>query len=99
MMPSQRIFAAAVSRLAHTNPFLPERIAAERAALGDDFADPSAIWPRTSDLERPNIARLKDKIDALAETLRPEFTAKKSHASAHDKALYADLILYVLYYR
>src|SRR3954469_16417917 len=71
MNTSQRNFAAAVSRLAHTNPFLPERIAAERAALGSDFSEPSTVWSRTSDLERPNVAELRGRIELLAAELQP----------------------------
>ncbi len=39
-----RRFADAVARLNATNPFLPERIAHERAALGDEFAPLGAEW-------------------------------------------------------
>ena len=41
---AEREFAQALSRLAYCNPFLPERIAAERAALGGDFSDRDRVW-------------------------------------------------------
>ena len=39
MTPSQRALLQGVSRLGYANPFLPERVAAERAVLGDEFIE------------------------------------------------------------
>ncbi|MCL2648387.1 MAG: sigma-54 factor interaction domain-containing protein [Phycisphaerales bacterium] len=102
MTPSQRRFAAAISHLTYTNPFLPERIEAEREALGPDFSQESSpAWSRTSTLERPNVLRLETKIESLAADLLPLFAGKRNEksASSKDRHLYADLILYLLYYR
>ena len=40
----EKAFAGAISRLAYCNPFLPERIACEREALGEDFVPLSSVW-------------------------------------------------------
>ena len=41
---SERAFLRAASNLAFCNPFLPERIPHERAALGDEFVDDEPVW-------------------------------------------------------
>lgn len=43
---ADRQFAAAVQRMNASNPFLPERIDAERAALGAEFVKRGADWNR-----------------------------------------------------
>ncbi|MCL2640213.1 MAG: sigma-54 factor interaction domain-containing protein, partial [Phycisphaerales bacterium] len=99
MTSDQRRFAGAVAYLTYTNPFLPERIQAEREALGADFVEePLQVWSRVSTLERANVLRLEAKIEAVAADLLPVVKAKRD-MSARDRGLYADLILYLLYYR
>ncbi len=44
MSESERRFLTAVSRLAHCNPFLPERVEYERAALGRDYVAGGLVW-------------------------------------------------------
>src|SRR3989442_5518821 len=39
-----RTLAQAISTLAYCNPFLPERIEGERAALGSDFVASGTLW-------------------------------------------------------
>src|SRR5260370_742497 len=41
---SERAFLRAVSQLAYCNPFLPERIECERAALGAEFVEGEPVW-------------------------------------------------------
>src|SRR5690349_7349065 len=41
---NERRFLAAVSQLAYSNPFVPERTGFERAALGDDFVAGERVW-------------------------------------------------------
>lgn len=58
---ADRKFLEAVSRVAFSNPFLPERIDFERAALGDEFqAGRSQVWSRRADVEavQPNVERI-----------------------------------------
>ena len=40
----ERAFAQSIVRLVYCNPFLPERIDCERAALGNDFVAGDRVW-------------------------------------------------------
>src|SRR5947208_2327042 len=68
MDTEQRAQAVAISRLGHSNPFLPERIENERAVLGAGFTSTDAIWTVRADREvqNPNVARIGDLAGALA---------------------------------
>jgi hypothetical protein len=105
--PSERRFAAAIARLAHDNPFLPERVDSERAALGRDFSEVGTVWSANqADLkapelhpERPNIARLRDLAWTATEHARAKLASRKSDARADELELYEDLALYALFAR
>jgi hypothetical protein len=96
----ERAFAAAISRLVYCNPFVPERIALERAALGEAFSGSAAVWSLRADAEseRSNLAALVDCVEPLAERAR-ERLATGSTAEPDDLVLYEDLVLYLLYQR
>ena len=66
---SERRVVHAVAGLATGNPFLPERIDQERAALGERFQGITAVWHEGAELERetPNVEHLA----ALGEQLAP----------------------------
>lgn len=90
-----------LSRLAYCNPFLPERLELEQAALGGEYeAEDHVAWSRTAaaHIERPNVVRLTALADALATKLRDQLAAG-GKASAEELRLYEDLVVYVLYYR
>src|SRR5688572_8056355 len=92
MSREERAFAKAVSRINYSNPFLPERLEAEREALGDAYADPGPVWSLGSvGDERANIDRLRTKIEALVSKLR-EALARGAPASEEDRGLYEDLV-------
>jgi transcriptional regulator with AAA-type ATPase domain len=93
-------FAEAVSRLAFCNPFLPERIECERAALGDAFVVSDTVWSIAKDLEgnRPNIGRLQIRVERVAALLRDQLAAGQ-RAADREIQLYEELIVYLLYYR
>jgi len=96
--PSARSFLDAVSRLAYCNPFLPERVECERAALGPAFVEGEAVWSLSVDQPegtRANITRIVRRLEPLAGELR----TKLATATARDLALYEDAILYLLYER
>ena len=58
----ERALASAVSRLAYSNPFLPERIEAERAVLGADFDPSGTLWHTRDEPERaPNIVKIAER--------------------------------------
>ncbi|MHC4415018.1 MAG: sigma 54-interacting transcriptional regulator [Planctomycetota bacterium] len=96
----QRTFARHISGLTYCNPFLPQRITAEREALGDDFNDTPPVWSLRADVEgeRVNLARLVERIEPLADELRRRL-ATGARAERADLVLYEDLILYMLYQR
>jgi transcriptional regulator with AAA-type ATPase domain len=98
--PVERQFAQAVADLSYCNPFLPERIELERAALGSDFHDALSVWSRHADwqIERPNLRRLTERTETVVAECRTRFTqgAKGSQA---ELALYEDLVTYLLYQR
>ncbi len=61
----QRHFAQQISSLAYCNPFVPDRIAFEREALGDDFVATPRVWSllaAEAESERANLARLVARI-------------------------------------
>ena len=51
---AERRFAEAVQRMNASNPFLPERIAAERAALGAEFEERGADWNKRPPTTEPS---------------------------------------------
>ena len=56
-------FLEAISKLVYCNPFLPERIGNEMAALGSEFVDSEHPWnvdPVSADLH-VNVIRLMEK--------------------------------------
>src|SRR2546430_15745340 len=100
MSGEERALAAALSRLGYANPFLPERIEAERAALGPAFVHADRVWSVRADrtVQNPNIARLGERAAAPAATLRERLAAGAEPAASH-RGLYEDVVLYLLYTR
>ena len=90
----------AVSRLAHCNPFLPERVACERAVLGTEFVEGEPVWSYRADQPGPreNVWRIYHRIEPLAEQLRTRMQAG-AVPREHDLALYEDCVLHLLYTR
>src|SRR5437667_6816888 len=98
---SERSFLHAVSQLAYCNPFLPERVECERAALGGDFVEGEPVWSLPVDQpERPraNVWRIVERLKPMAEQLRGRLRARPA-APREDLALYQDAILHLLYQR
>src|SRR3954468_4786133 len=97
---TQRARAEAISQLVYCNPFLPDRIDAERQVLGDDFVESDVVWNASKEgpVSRPNVARLialaKDMCQAARDRL-----AGGAKATAREAQLYEDLVMHVLYYR
>ena len=65
----ERHFAKAVSELIYCNPFLPERIEHERAALDGAFDDRDARWNlQTGNGQKPpNVVMLVRRVEELLE--------------------------------
>src|ERR1039457_7283784 len=73
LTPQQRSFLTAVSQLVYANPFLPERVEFERAALGDAFVAGEPVWSQhVHDPEQPraNVWRIVERLEALAGQLQ-----------------------------
>lgn len=99
--PADRRFLEAVSRVAFSNPFLPDRIELERKALGDEFqVGSSRVWSRRADVEevQPNVERLAARATAIVDATHTRLR-DGNRGSEQDLTLYEDVALYVLYDR
>lgn len=98
---SDRQFLEAVARVAFSNPFLPERLEFERAALGDEYQPGTGrVWSRRSDVEesQPNVERLSRRATLIVDAARASL-ADRRRASRDELELYEDVVQYVLYDR
>jgi transcriptional regulator with AAA-type ATPase domain len=86
-------FLEAVSRLAYANPFLPERVELERAALGAEFVEGEPVWSYRAEHPGPreNVWRVYRKLEPLLEEMRTRLP--------ENLLLYEDAVLYLLYTR
>src|SRR5262245_44887041 len=82
--PAQRQFTEALSKLAYSNPFLPERIDAEGAALGAEFTARDRVWNVRLDRDvlHPNLIRLSERVATLVEVLRERLAAGAAPSAA-----------------
>src|SRR5688500_14104575 len=93
-----REFGEAVRQMTASNPFLPARIAAERAALGPDFDESGADWNT-----RPPTAELNGNHDLLIERCRQVIDRaraawpKDGRIAHEDAAVYEAMCGYWLY--
>jgi hypothetical protein len=102
--PEDLNFARGAARLAFANPFLPERIEAERHALGDRFDSSPLVWTPegTADdavVERPNLLTLRERSWEVAVRARRALERPVGDVSPEELALYEDLCLFALYCR
>jgi transcriptional regulator with AAA-type ATPase domain len=98
---SESAFLTAVSNLAYSNPFLPERAEFEREALGDEFVESEPVWSFTvedPDKPRANIQRIAGRLGKLIEDLRSRLIAG-ARATPDELQLYEDGVLHHLYDR
>jgi transcriptional regulator with AAA-type ATPase domain len=94
-----RVLAQAISTLAYCNPFLPERIEGERAALGAEFVAGGTLWDVKGEPEpTPNLHALERRAGALADRLAASLRAG-ARPSADDLQLYEDVVIYTLFSR
>jgi transcriptional regulator with AAA-type ATPase domain len=99
-----RRFAQAISNLAHCNPFLPARIEWEKASLGGEFDESAARWTVVASEEwgatledDANRAAILKRCEPLLAGVRAKL-AKHADCSEADRALYEDLVLFVIYH-
>ncbi len=94
-------FLSSVAQLGYGNPFLPERIAFEKAALGHDFVPGGEVWSASvsdPDAESPNVLAIYKKLGTLMEVLPARLSAA-SGASDEELAAYEDSGHYFHYQR
>ncbi|MFT3830694.1 MAG: sigma 54-interacting transcriptional regulator [Opitutaceae bacterium] len=106
-------FADAISRLIYANPFLPERIEAERDALAADFVREGAEWnlqPGAAEASpvaaapQPNLALIRRRVEALVERLSVAWPVADGPAgtrppAASDGERFSDLVLFSVFHR
>lgn len=96
----ERSLLRITSDLAYSNPFVPERVALERAALGADFVEGEPVWSvQVEDPDRPrtNVWKIIALLEPLVERLR-QHLERVPDAPASDLALYQDAVLHVIYH-
>jgi sigma-54 specific flagellar transcriptional regulator A len=94
--------AEAIGQIGYCNPFLPERLTLERAALGEDFccADPVINLPPDADLQTifPNFIALRERAEVLSETMRRKLLSGAA-PTERELQVYQNMTLYLLYNR
>ena len=92
--------AAAIGSLSATNPFLEERVTAERRVLGNEFVPGKRVWAVEANLlgDNPNLPRLQARAEELANRARRRLS-KARRPRPSQLQLYEELSLYVLFYR
>ncbi len=96
---AEQAFARAVGELGAGNPFLPERLEAERTALGDAFDLTGTLWESPAEPEpAPNVVAIAARVTALADAARARL-AGGARPRGEEVACYEDLVLYALYER
>lgn len=93
-------FARSIARLNPTNPFLPERIACEKEALGREFDSRGAQWNMLppDEKQHPNHVRLTARAEEVLERARKVWSSS-ARVAAEDARLYEELAGFWLYQR
>ena len=94
-------FLAAVANLGYCNPFTPERVDLERAALGPDFVAGGPIWSVSvsdPDTTRPNVIRLHQKLPGVIEKIKARLDAAPA-ITAEELVVYEESVHCLLYQR
>jgi len=94
-------FAEAVGALTYCNPFLPERIEAEKVAAGAAFIPHGDVWSVKAgdDAEAPNIRTISAKVEKVTAAICARLHAVDAKPTRRELSLYRDLVVYTLYYR
>ncbi|MFA6959785.1 MAG: sigma 54-interacting transcriptional regulator [Opitutaceae bacterium] len=95
---SEREFFEGVARINETNPFLPERVEGERAALGGEFVEAGAEWNKLppAESEHPNHVRLTERAGKVIEQVRLRWP-RDGRVPKADAAVYEELAGFWLY--
>src|SRR5690242_19070719 len=97
---TQRQFLRHTSELGYCNPFLPERVDLERAALGDSFVEGEPVWSYSARHAGPreNVVRIQARLEPIVEQLRARLSSG-TNATGADLVLYEDAVLQLLFNR
>ena len=94
--------AEAIGQIGYCNPFLPERLALERTALGAAFhcADPVINLPPDTEQNAifPNFTALRERAEVLSEKMRSRLLADTT-PTERELRIYQDMAMYLLYNR
>ena len=96
---TERPFPQAAAALAYANLFSPERVALERAALGNEFVPGDPIWSvSVADPERvrPNIWRIQAKLGPVLEAVRERLSGSDGEWALYEECVHS--LLYQRYY-
>ncbi len=94
-------FLSSVAKLGYGNPFLPERITFEKAALGREFVAGGSVWSASvsdPDAESPNVTSIYKKLNPLMEFLAGQLAAAPD-ISEEELVAYEESVHYLLYQR
>jgi transcriptional regulator with AAA-type ATPase domain len=97
----ERHFLSSVAQVAYGNPFLPERITFEKAALGREFVPGGQVWSASvsnPDVEPPNVLSIHKKLASLMERLPARLEAA-TDLREDEIAMYEESVHYLLYQR
>src|SRR5579862_2588394 len=100
-MKRDRDVLASIAQLGYCNPFLPERIALEKAALGREFVAGGPVWSAEvsdPDAKRPNVILLNAKVAEVVERSH-ERLSQASEIRDDDLTIYEESVHYLLYHR
>jgi len=97
---TEQRFVSVLGRLIDCNPFLPERMALEKDALGRAFVQRDAHWNLDPTIYRrsENVIRIAEKAEAIV-SAKSDLLASAERWSADEVQLYADLVDYVMFSR
>ncbi len=90
----------ATADLTYCNPFLPERVALERRALGRDFEPHHGeVWqPDELSAPNPNVVRIQERLEEVLPAWRVALLARSAPAR-RELQLYRDVVYYTIYNR
>ena len=92
---------SSVASLGYCNPFLPDRVALEKAVLGREFVAGGPVWSASvthPEATPPNVASIYAKLGEHIEELHARL-ADASDVSAEELTIYEESVHYLLYER
>ena len=99
--PNERHLLSSVAQLAYCNPFLPDRVALEKAILGREFVTGGPVWSASvSDPEAtpPNLTAIYAKVNGRIEVFQSRLE-ETADVSERDWTIYEECVHYLLYQR